>query len=201
MPGSLDVRRLITVRSDRLVEHRRRAHLDGAASEQEVVERVREVGDAADPRERLLGEGARQLRHLRERQRQDGGAAHPAARHEAVDVHLELERFGIDERQRREGVRRCDRVAAAAEHRARLLAMSLVAGVSFAHTGTVATSFTTWVTKEHSAWSLPMFEPMSAPIHVRARQVQLEAVGARVLAGAWRACASDPARYRCPSRP
>ena len=40
--------------------------------------------------------------------------------------------------------------------------MSLVAGVSLAHTGPFATSFTTWVTKEHWAWSLPMFEPMSS---------------------------------------
>ncbi len=40
--------------------------------------------------------------------------------------------------------------------------MSAVAGVSLAHTGTRATSFTTCVTNEQRAWSLPMFEPMSA---------------------------------------
>ena len=40
--------------------------------------------------------------------------------------------------------------------------MSVVEGVSFAHTGTLATSFTTWVTTEHSFWSLPMLEPMSS---------------------------------------
>src|SRR5882762_3670576 len=39
--------------------------------------------------------------------------------------------------------------------------MSVVDGVSFAHTGTRATSFTTCVTTEISSWSLPMFEPMS----------------------------------------
>ena len=36
-----------------------------------------------------------------------------------------------------------------------------VAGVSFTHTGTVATSFTAWVTTEQSTLSLPTFEPMS----------------------------------------
>jgi hypothetical protein len=39
--------------------------------------------------------------------------------------------------------------------------MSVVEGVSLAHTGTFATSFTTWVTTEQSFWSLPMLEPMS----------------------------------------
>ena len=39
--------------------------------------------------------------------------------------------------------------------------MSVVDGVSLAQTGTRATSFTTCVTNEQSAWSLPMFEPMS----------------------------------------
>jgi hypothetical protein len=42
------------------------------------------------------------------------------------------------------------------------IAMSVVDGVSFDHTGTFATSFTTWVTREQSFWSLPMFEPMSS---------------------------------------
>ena len=42
------------------------------------------------------------------------------------------------------------------------ITMSLVAGVSLAHTGPFATSFTTWVTYEQRAWSLPMFEPMSS---------------------------------------
>ena len=40
--------------------------------------------------------------------------------------------------------------------------MSVVEGVSLHHTGTLRTSFTTWVTNEHRAWSLPMFEPMSS---------------------------------------
>ena len=39
--------------------------------------------------------------------------------------------------------------------------MSVVDGVSLAQIGTRATSFTTCVTIEISAWSLPMFEPMS----------------------------------------
>ena len=39
--------------------------------------------------------------------------------------------------------------------------ISVVEGVSFAHTGTFETSFTTWVTIEISSWSLPMLEPMS----------------------------------------
>src|SRR6266550_280989 len=36
------------VRSDRVIEHRRRANLDRAASEQEVIQRVLERRDAAD---------------------------------------------------------------------------------------------------------------------------------------------------------
>ena len=60
--------------------------------------------------------------------------------------------------------------------------MSVVEGVSFAHTGIVATSFTTCVTTEMSSSSLPMFEPMSAPVHVGAREVQLQRVRALVLA-------------------
>ena len=39
--------------------------------------------------------------------------------------------------------------------------MSVVDGVSFAQTGTRATSFTTCVTIEICSWSLPMFDPMS----------------------------------------
>ena len=39
--------------------------------------------------------------------------------------------------------------------------MSVVDGVILHHTGTFATSLTTWVTTEMSPSSLPMFEPMS----------------------------------------
>ena len=110
---------LMTFGSDRVIEHRRRAHLHRAAAEQEVVERVRELGDAADARERLVGKRLRQLRHLGQRQRQDRRAAEAAARDVAVDVHLELERLRIDERQRRERVGRGDGVGAAEERAAR----------------------------------------------------------------------------------
>src|SRR5581483_1198339 len=40
--------------------------------------------------------------------------------------------------------------------------ISVVDGVSFTHTGTLATSLTTLVTALHSAWFLPTFEPMSS---------------------------------------
>jgi hypothetical protein len=46
-----------------VIEHGGRARLDGAAAEQKVVEGVREVGDATDARERLVG---KHLRHLRD---------------------------------------------------------------------------------------------------------------------------------------
>ena len=59
------------VRADRVVEHRRRAHLHRAAAEEEVVEGVREVGDPADTRERLVRKRVRERRHLREGERQD----------------------------------------------------------------------------------------------------------------------------------
>ena len=41
-------RRRDDVGPNRVVEHRGRADLDGAAAEQEIVERMAEVGDAAD---------------------------------------------------------------------------------------------------------------------------------------------------------
>ena len=108
------------VRTDRVIEHRRRAHLHRAAAEQEVVERVRELGDAADAGKRLVRKRLRQLRHLRQRQRQNRRTAEAADRHQPVDVHLELERLGIDERQRRECIRRSDRVGAAEKRAPRL---------------------------------------------------------------------------------
>jgi hypothetical protein len=46
--------------------------------------------------------------------------AEAAERDQPVDVHLELERLGIDERQRRERVRRRDGVGAAEKRPARL---------------------------------------------------------------------------------
>ncbi len=94
------------VRADRVIEHRRRAHLHRAAPEQEVIQRVLESRNAADAREAPVGKRLRELRHLRERQRQDRRTAESARGDEAVDVHLELERLGVDERQRRERVRR-----------------------------------------------------------------------------------------------
>jgi hypothetical protein len=55
--------------------------------------------------------------------------------------------------------------------------MSVVEGVSFAHTGTFATSFTTSVTTEMSSWSLPMFDPYPCG-PCAARKVQFERVRA-----------------------
>ena len=42
------------------------------------------------------------------------------------------------------------------------ITMSVVEGVSLAHTGIFAACLTTWVTDEQSFWSLPMFDPMSS---------------------------------------
>ena len=61
--------------------------------------------------------------------------------------------------------------------------MSLVAGVSFAQTGTRATSLTTCVTTRAERLILADVRSHVGAIHVRAGQVQLEPVGAGVLAG------------------
>jgi len=54
--------------------------------------------------------------------------------------------------------------------------MSVVDGVSLAHTGIFAISFTTLVTMETSSLSLPTFDPMSGRSMWRAGQVQLERI-------------------------
>src|SRR5688572_12766662 len=72
--------------SDRVIEHGGRAHLYRPAAEQKVVERVRKRGDSADAGEAAGRNRGRQLCHLRERLRQNGGAAQAAERDEAVDV-------------------------------------------------------------------------------------------------------------------
>ena len=110
----------MTFGPDGVVEHGRRADLHGAAAEQEVVQRVRELGDAADAGEALSGKARVICAILASDSGRIAGPAQAAARDEAVDVHLELERLRVDQRQRRERVRRGDRVGAAAEHRARL---------------------------------------------------------------------------------
>ena len=61
--------------------------------------------------------------------------------------------------------------------------MSVVDGVSFAHTGTRATSFTARVTDGDELGVLADVRAHVRAIHVRTRQVQLERVGAFVLAG------------------
>src|SRR5687768_4497590 len=66
------------VRTDRVIEHCRRAYLHGAASEEEVVESVLEGGDASDAREGSLREPHRELSHLRQRQRKDRWSAKTA---------------------------------------------------------------------------------------------------------------------------
>ena len=119
--SSPDSSSLNHVRADRVIEHRGGADLHRAASEQEIVQRVREFGDAADAGKAPVGKRGGHLRHLRERQRQDRRSAEAAVRDLPLDVHLELERLGIDQRQRRERVRRGNRVGAGLERRLRFL--------------------------------------------------------------------------------
>src|SRR5687768_18565909 len=97
-------KRFDDVWTDGVIEHRGGAHLHGPAPEQEVIERVGELRDASDTRERFVGKRLRELRHLRHRQRQNGWSAEPSARYEAVNVYLELQRVGVDERERGERV-------------------------------------------------------------------------------------------------
>jgi hypothetical protein len=108
------------VRSDRVIEHCRGADLHRAASKQEVIQRVREIGDTADARERLVRERLSELAHLGQRQRQNRRTAETTARHMAVNVHFELQGVGIDQRQRRERIGRHDRIGAAEKRAARL---------------------------------------------------------------------------------
>ena len=167
---------------DRVVEHRRGADLHGAAPQQEIVQRVRELRDAADPRERAIGEGLRHLRDLGERLRQDRRAAEPAARDEPVDVDLELQRGRIDQRNRRERVRRDDGVRAAEKRRARLgddvgrrrrdLAPHRNLGDFLDHLRDDG----------DEPFVLADVRAHVLAIHVRARQVQLEGVRAGILA-------------------
>ena len=150
--------------------------------EQEVVQRVRELRDAADPRERAIGEGLRHLRDLGERLRQDRRTAEPAARDEPVDVDLELQRGRIDQRNRRERVRRHDGVRAAEKRRARLgddvggrrrdLAPHRNLGDFLDHLRDDG----------DEPFVLADVRAHVLAIHVRARQVQLERVRAGILA-------------------
>src|SRR5262249_61261019 len=49
------------VGADGVIEHRRGAHLHGAAAEEEIIQRVLEGRDAADAREALVGKRLREL--------------------------------------------------------------------------------------------------------------------------------------------
>src|SRR5688572_3249340 len=104
--------------TDGVIEHGGGAHLYGPAPEQEVIERVGELRDASDTRKRFVGKRLRELRHLRHRLRQNGWSAEPSARYEAVNIHLELQRVGVDERERGKRVGRGDRGSAAKERAA-----------------------------------------------------------------------------------
>ena len=124
----------------------------------------------------------RHLRHHRQRLRQDRRTAQAAARDAAVDVHLELQRLGVDEWNRRKRVRRAHGVAAAPEDgpgfdddvagRGRELGPDGHARDSLHHLG------------DEGAERLILADVRShvGPIHVRAGEVQLEAVRAGVLA-------------------
>src|SRR4029453_15562627 len=104
---------------DCMIEHRRRADLDRAAAKQKVFQRVRELADAADPRELAFRKRLRHLRHFRQRLWQDGWPAKTAARDEAINIDLELEGLWIDQRDRRKRIGRSDGVGTAKERRAR----------------------------------------------------------------------------------
>src|SRR5687768_6153392 len=54
------------VRADRGIQHRRSANLHGAASQQEVIDRLPEIRHAANSRERLVRKCAGHGCHLRE---------------------------------------------------------------------------------------------------------------------------------------
>ena len=79
--------------------------------------------------------------------------------------------------------------------------MSVVDGVSLAQIGTRATSFTASVTIEIELLVLADVRAHVLAVHVRARQVQLERVGALVLAGLRERLPVRRAPRRCPSRP
>ena len=194
--------RLDDVRADRVIEHGRGADLHGAAAEQEVVERMRERRDAADARERAIGKRLRHLRHLGQRLRQNRRPAEAAARHEAVDVHLELERFRdrsaestgtcstTRSRRRRRETRRALRST-----------MSVVDGVSLAHTGTLRDFFHDLRDDGDLLLVLADVRPHVLAVHVRARQIQLERVGAFVLARLRERLPVRELVGRCPSPP
>ena len=96
-----------------MIEHRRGADLHGAAPEQEVVQRVRELGDAADAGELAIGKRLVICAILASDSGRIAGPPSPPLDTSPSTLHLELERLGIDQRQRRERVRRGDRVGAA----------------------------------------------------------------------------------------
>ena len=153
------------------------------------------------PGEALVRKRLRELRHLRERQRQDRRAAEAAGRDEAVDVHLEVERLRVDQRQRRERVRRDDGVGAAEKRAARLdddvgrRRRQLGPDRNLRH------FLDDLGDDRHQLLVLADVRSHVGAIHVRARQVQLERVAPLLLAGDRRAPASGAARCRCPIRP
>ncbi len=136
------------------------------------------------PEKLFSGKRARHLRHLGERERQDRRAAQAPARDQALDVHLELERVGVDHGQRGKRVRRDDRVGAATENRASLHRDVARGGRELGphrHLGDLLYDL------GHERAQLLVLADVRAhvlAVHVRAGQVELEPVGARVLAGA-----------------
>ena len=153
------------------------------------------------PENSLSGNAVGQLRHLRERLRQDRRTAEAAARHQAVDVHLEVERLRIDQRQRRERVRRHDRIGAAAERRARLFDDLGGRRRELRPHRDLRDFLHDLGDDRHLLLILADVRAHVLAIHVRARQVQLERIGAGVLAGLRERPASARAPCRCPSPP
>ena len=153
------------------------------------------------PEKTPVGKCLRELRHLGERQRENGRTAQTASGHQPVDVDFELHRLRIDQGQRREGVGRGNRVRAAEERPAGFDDDVVVDGVSLAQTGMRATSLTTFVTIEHEFLVLADVRPHVGPVHVRAGQIQFERVAPLFLARGGELPASARARCRCPIPP
>ena len=115
------VQLLDDVRADRVVEHRRRADLHRAAAEQEVVQRVLEGRRCRRcPRSSCPGNACVSCDIFASDSGRIAGPPRPPVETSPSTLHLEVERLGVDERQRREGVGRHDRVGAAEKRAARL---------------------------------------------------------------------------------
>ena len=147
----------------RVVEHGRRAHLHRAAAEQEVVEGLARSRRCRRCPEKLFSGNARVICAILASDcgRMAGPPRPPLdtrpstfISNSSVSGSMTGSEGNVFEETTASPPPRKTAPAS--------ITMSVVEGVSFAHTGTLATSFTTWVTIEQSFWSLPMLEPMSS---------------------------------------